>query len=150
MAKTKAVEWGPFHQGKVVDKEQPKKSIIGTGTKIAAVAIVALALSQIGVPPLLGYGAAKVGIAMVGEAVPVMAAAAPNFTAGLHKALEPIRTLIMGFGHEIYGVFMIWGAIEVMIGKTQAGFNRMKLATLGYVLLVWAPKIVDWISSAVG
>lgn len=133
VAKTKAVEWKAFMQGKVVDKEPGKKW--GTATKIAAVVLVGITAGDMIHPMLVGA-----------EAVPVMAG--PDFQGQLHSALKPIHDLIKGFAHEIYAVFMAWGAIECIIGKTQQGFTRMKTATLGYVLLYWVPTIIDLVNGA--
>lgn len=133
MAQTKAVRWNEFFDGQIIDKE-PKK--VGPGTKAAVAVIVGLTLAHAGFP-MHHVGA---------EAIPAMAQA--DFGTNLHTALAPIHKLIKGFAHEIYAVFMAWGAIEVMIGKTQQGFSRMKTATLGYILLYWVPLIIDMVNSA--
>ena len=72
-----------------------------------------------------------------------------NFETTLAEATQPIKDIIFGFAHEIYFVFMAWGALEALIGKPQQGFTRMKIATASYVLLYWVPWIVETVNGVV-
>lgn len=132
MAKTQVVEWKAFIQGEVKPKTPVKQKEFKFNWTLAAAAVI------------VGMNIAH-GIAVADPAaIPAMASAAgPTFQQALSAATKPIKDLIYGFGHEIYGIFMAWGAIEVMIGKASQGFNRMKTATLAYVLLWWVPWITN-------
>lgn len=128
--KIEALEWKAFMGGTVKPKEESKAPVRLNSTAIAAVVIAGITLAQ------------SVGFAEP-AAVPAMAASEVPFQQALSTATKPIKDLIYGAGHEIYGVFMAWGAIEVMIGKPAQGFTRMKTATLAYILLWWVPWIVN-------
>jgi hypothetical protein len=135
MAKTQALEWNSFMAGEIKPKfVSPDKKTIEKFMTIATIVVIESILIHT-IPVLAGSGKSITAIAM-----------APDFQGQLANATAPIHKLINGFAHEIYGVFMAWGAIEAMIGKTQQGFTRMKVATLGYVLLFWVPWIVDTVN----
>jgi hypothetical protein len=139
--KIEALEWKSFMSGDVKTKfvviapQQPsgKKLIKKVVTMASIIAIESLIIHTI--PVFAGNGTSVTTMVMT-----------PDFQTKLTLATAPIRSLINGFAHEIYGVFMAWGAIEVMIGKSQQGFTRIKVATLGYVLLFWIPWIVDTVN----
>lgn len=138
--KTVALEWNEFFKGKVVEKEAyqtPKSSV---AIRAAAIAIVAIAISH----QFVGAEPASTMTTVPIEAVAVVA----NTTVGpdFSSATKPIKDIIFGAAHEIYFVFMAWGALEAMIGQAQSGFNRMKVATGAYILLFWVPWIVDQVN----
>lgn len=133
MAKTQVMEWKAFMAGNAVEKSSKsnRKFNVDTALKIAGVATVALAVATHGMP------------AFANEAVTAMA---PSFQHQLSAATAPIKDIIFGFAHEIYFVFMAWGAMEALIGKPQQGFMRMKTSTAAYVLLYWVPTIVNMVN----
>lgn len=138
MAKTVVLEWGAFMGGKVVEKDLVEKrlKIANTALKVAAITAVGVVMIN-SVAALLP--AVHAAYAVHGVTVPAMAAAGPDFSA----ATKPIKDIIFGAAHEIYFIFMSWGALEALIGKAQQGFTRMKVATGAYILLYWVPWIVD-------
>jgi len=130
VAKIKVLEWKPFFAGDIIEKNMrniqlPKwltiASVTGAGIVLGIHADTALAA---GVNPA-------------------------NFESTLSAATQPIKDIIFGFAHEIYFVFMAWGAIEALIGKPQQGFTRMKVATASYILLYWVPWIVETVNGVV-
>jgi hypothetical protein len=132
MAKVEALNWKSFMKGEIELKiPKPSMKPIEKYFMITTIIVVETIILNT-VPVFAGSGKTVATLAMT-----------PDFTAKLSAATAPIHSLIKGFAHEIYGVFMSWGAIEAMIGKPQQGFTRMKVATLGYVLLFWVPWIVD-------
>lgn len=87
--------------------------------------------------------------ASVPDAIPAMAQGGTgDFAAQLRIATKPIRDIITAFGHEIYGIFMLWAAIEMGIGKFQQGVSRMKSSTVAYIVLVWTPWIIETITKS--
>jgi hypothetical protein len=134
--KIEALEWNSFMSGKV----KPKLEISTSKTLVKKVVMITtfIAVESILLHTIPVLAGSPNSIAAM--------ATTPDFQMKLSQATAPIRSLINGFAHEIYGVFMAWGAIEVMIGKSQQGFTRIKVATLGYVLLFWVPWIVDTVN----
>lgn len=130
MAKTKVIEWKPFFAGEVIDKS--KRPV--DWSKFVTVATVT------GAGIVLGINADMALAAGVDTA---------NFETTLAEATKPIKDILFGFAHEIYFVFMAWGAIEALIGKPQQGFTRMKIATASYILLYWVPWIVEAVNGVV-
>lgn len=130
MAKIKTLEWKPFFAGELIEKN--KRSV--DWSKI----ITVVSVSAAGVT--LGLNADAALAAGVNPA---------NFETTLAQATQPIKDIIFGFAHEIYFVFMAWGALEALIGKPQQGFTRMKIATAAYVLLYWVPWIVETVNGVV-
>jgi hypothetical protein len=143
MTKTVALEWGAFMGGKVIEKGAAEKraKVASTALKVVAAAAVGVIAANSIVALIPAAHAAYVvhGATSAAVAVPAIAAAAPDFSA----ATKPIKDIIFGAAHEIYFVFMAWGALEALIGKAQQGFTRMKVATGAYILLYWVPWIVD-------
>lgn len=148
MAKTVALEWCAFMGGKVVEKGAAEKraKIASTALKVVAVAAVGViaansiaALIPAAHAAYVVHGATSAAVAVPAMAHVATAAAAPDFSV----ATKPIKDIIFGAAHEIYFVFMAWGALEALIGKAQQGFTRMKVATGAYILLYWVPWIVD-------
>lgn len=130
VAKIKTLEWKPFFAGNIVEKNTrnvalPKWLTIATVT---------------GAGIVLGINA---------DAALAAGVTSANFESTLSAATQPIKDIIFGFAHEIYFVFMAWGAIEALIGKPQQGFTRMKIATASYVLLYWVPWIVETVNGVV-
>jgi hypothetical protein len=138
MAKVQALKWNEFFAGSVVPKQEQNQHV----KKALVLLSAGAALTVSGV--LLAHGVHVSPDAITAFAH--SAASDPSFQAQLAQATKPIRDLINGFAHEIYFVFMSWGALEAMIGKPQQGFTRMKTATFAYVLLFWVPWIVDKVS----
>jgi hypothetical protein len=130
VAKIKTLEWKPFFVGEIVEKT--KRNV--DWSKI----ITVVSVSAAGV--MLGVNADAALAAGVNPA---------NFETTLAEATQPIKDIIFGFAHEIYFVFMAWGALEALIGKPQQGFTRMKIATASYVLLYWVPWIVQTVNGVV-
>jgi hypothetical protein len=130
VAKTKVIEWKAFFAGEVLEKTESKTN----WSKYAKVAAVTTAGLVIG---------------LSSDQVLAAGISTNEFQASLSEATQPIRDIITGFAHEIYFVFMSWGALEALIGKPQQGFTRMKIATAGYVLLYWVPWIVDAVNGVV-
>ena len=130
MEKIKVLEWKPFFSGEVIEKNRTSVN----WSKMAMVATITTAGLFIGL-----------------NAEQAMAAeiATNDFQTSLSQATQPIRDIITGFAHEIYFVFMSWGALEALIGKPQQGFTRMKIATASYVLLYWVPWIVTAVNKVV-
>lgn len=134
MAKAQALDWKAFMGGEIKPKVDSK-----TLQKVMTVSLAVIAGATVLTYALPAFAAGKA------LAVTVMA---PSFEQSLSHAAAPIHGLIRGFAHEIYAIFMGWGAIEAMIGKPQQGFTRMKTATLGYVLLYWVPTIIELVNKA--
>lgn len=135
MARTQALDWGAWRAGQVKPKveEEPLANLLISG--VLAFGLITFATHT--VP----------AIAAAGSVIPAIAGPG-GFEHSLSVAAQPIHAIIRGFAHEIYAIFMGWGAIEAMIGKPQQGFTRMKTATLGYVLLFWVPTIIDLVNKA--
>ena len=130
VAKIKTLEWKPFFDGNIVEKSK-RNNALPKWLTIASVT---------GAGIVLGINANAALAAGVNPA---------NFESTLSAATQPIKDIIFGFAHEIYFVFMAWGAIEALIGKPQQGFTRMKVATASYILLYWVPWIVETVNGVV-
>jgi hypothetical protein len=128
--KIKVLEWKPFFVGEVVEKN--KREI--DWSKIIK---------------LTSITGATIALAINSDAALAAGVTPANFESSLASATQPIKDIIFGFAHEIYFVFMAWGAIEALIGKPQQGFTRMKIATASYVLLYWVPWIVETVNGVV-
>lgn len=139
MAKAQALDWKAFMGGEVKPKH-PKQEVEFFGKDAMIGGILAAGT-------IMWFAHAAPALAM-GHGVIAVSAMAPDFSSSLHQATAPIHDLIKGFAHEIYAIFMGWGAIEAMIGRPQQGFARMKTATLGYILLYWVPTIIDLVNKA--
>ncbi len=130
MAKTKVIEWKPFFSGEIIEKSNRTFD----WSKIITVVTVT------GAGVVLGL---NTDFVMAAET------ATTDFQTSLSQATQPIKDIITGFAHEIYFVFMSWGALEALIGKPQQGFTRMKIATASYILLYWVPWIVETVNGVV-
>lgn len=142
MAKTQALEWKAFMQGDIRGK---------VATRVEATRTIAPALASAvitgGLFLLKATALAHAAPVVAPVAVAAMAMAGPiDFASQLALATKPIKDVIFGFAHEIYFVFMAWGALEALIGKPQQGFSRMKISTGAYILLFWVPWIVDQVN----
>lgn len=144
MAKTEMIGWNAFMKGEIPEK---KKTMTQQVVKTAAMTSVAICITH-AIPVALPFLAKSLMAAPVvhhvSSTVPVIAD--PSFQAQLSAATKPIKDILYGFAHEIYFIFMSWGAIEALVGKPQQGFQRMKIATLAYILLFWVPWIVDQVN----
>lgn len=134
MAKVQTLDWGAFMCGEIKEKAP---MLARMNKALMALGGTAFALSFV-------HG---IAFADPAAAVPAMGID-PSFQQAISTATKPIKDIIFGFAHEIYFVFMSWGAIEALIGKPQQGFSRMKISTGAYVLLFWVPWIVDQVNKA--
>jgi hypothetical protein len=138
MAKTVTYDFKSFCHGKLVEKQEEKKNKltlnINTVSKVTSVVLIGISVLNGDIST--AFASSNSITAMVD----------PNFQDTLSKATKPIKDIIFGFAHEVYFVFMAWGALEALIGKPQQGFTRMKIATGAYILLFWVPWIVDQVN----
>ena len=148
MAKTQVVAWADFYDKKPVEAVKVAEAQKPMDLKEMAKKWVPVAVAVIGGVTVALHGDFT-ACASVPDAVPAMAQAGgvSDFSAQLRIATKPIRDIITSFGHEIYGVMMLWGAIEMVIGKFPQGVARMKSSTVAYIVLVWTPWIIKTISS---
>jgi len=150
MAKTQVVKWSDFFSREVSSpKEQTPIDVKKVAKKCLPVAATVLAGLNFALHGDL-TAFASVPTSINEDAIYAFANASNvEFAEKLRIATKPIRDIIMSFGHEIYGVMMLWGGIEALIGKFQQGVQRMKASTIAYILLVWVPWIVDTVSATV-
>ncbi len=148
MAKTQALDWKAFMSGEIREKGAavPADPVKAEAPRAIAPALASAVLTG---GLILLKTSALVHAAPVAApvAVAAMAMAGPaDFATQLAAATKPVKDVIFGFAHEIYFVFMAWGALEALIGKPQQGFSRMKVSTGAYILLFWVPWIVDQVN----
>lgn len=82
--------------------------------------------------------------------IPTKVFAEESIKTKMMNAFDPVIELIQGMAYPVAMVVVLGGAIFVMIGNSDKGFNMMQKAGLGYLLVMIAPMILDVLVDAMG
>lgn len=79
--------------------------------------------------------------------IPAKVFAEPSIQAKMMTAFDPLLQLIQGAAYPIALAVVLGGAIFVIIGKSDQGFDMISKASMGYVLISVLPMIFDVLAS---
>lgn len=150
--KTKTIKFGEFMSGEYQSKQKAKSK---RNKAVADVAIKSVAVAT-AVKLAIPVAALVIPAAMLTKSMPAMAATTANgavvevsghisdaVKSKIIHAFDPLVDLMVSLSLPIAGVMITGGALMIMIGMREKGYNLILSSSLGYILVQLSPMFID-------
>jgi threonine/homoserine/homoserine lactone efflux protein len=96
----------------------------------------------------------KIFLLLLVSASIVNAQATTTTTSTLENVLIKIKETLKTLGYVVCAIFMIWGGYQMVTAsgdpkQFEKGRNTLLYAAIGFVVILLADNIVDWIKSII-